>query len=272
MATPKYHGIDSLYAQNLRPASTKRRGINSVEIGIGILDSLIELEQPSTLKEVADSVDMDPSQAHRYLTSLINSGLVYQNKVSGRYDVGHKAVALGVAALSQLDPLLDVSACARQLSTETSHTVLLSVWSDAGPVIVDWFPGRPPLYTTLAIGSLLPLTQSATGQIFMTYLKDEYLNDLLKNEEWQAPLSANSELVEICRNIRKQRLATVDSTVAPGLRAWASPVFASNQSIIACLTIVTSEAVPVKAQSGIVKTLTHTCEELSKNLGGSIPR
>ena len=52
----------------------KRRGINSVEISIKILDAITELEQPASLTDISNQVGMGVSQTHRYVSSFLNCG------------------------------------------------------------------------------------------------------------------------------------------------------------------------------------------------------
>src|SRR6188768_1286287 len=81
----------------------KRKGIQSVEQGVKILESLINSREPLPLKTLARQSGMSPSMAHRYLASFIRTDLVRQDSVSGLYDLGTFALRLGMAALNRAD-------------------------------------------------------------------------------------------------------------------------------------------------------------------------
>jgi DNA-binding IclR family transcriptional regulator len=61
------------------------------------------LSEAATLGAVAKRSALSASQAHRYLASLIASGMAHQNPSSGRYDLGPQAIQIGVAALARTD-------------------------------------------------------------------------------------------------------------------------------------------------------------------------
>ena len=81
----------------------QRKGIQSVEQGVKVLEALIISRKPQPLKSVAQMAGMSPSMAHRYLTSFIRAGFVNQVQASGHYDLGTFALRLGMAALNRAD-------------------------------------------------------------------------------------------------------------------------------------------------------------------------
>jgi len=251
--------------------ATRRRGINSVETGVRVLATLVELNQPSSLKSIADAMGMEASQLHRYVSSLVNTGMVQQDAASGRYDLGPGALQVGLAALGRLDPIKKISTTAQEMADDKGYTSMLSIWSSAGPIIIHWFAGRPPLYTTLAVGSVLSLTNSATGHIFMTYADENNLEANLKAEGWSVPLAQTKPLVQISDRVRERGIATVDGTVAQGLRAFSCPVLGFGNTLIAALTVVKSDAMPSKSDPATIADLQGACAQLTAEHGGHSP-
>src|SRR5204863_194448 len=82
----------------------KRRGIQSIDTGIRLLEVLEKSDGPLALKELSAKADMHPSGAHRYLASFVRCGLVRQ-EADSRYDFGPLALRLGLASLQRLDPI-----------------------------------------------------------------------------------------------------------------------------------------------------------------------
>ena len=74
------------------------RGVQSVEVGARILRALVELGAPAMLRDVATKAAVAPAQAHAYLVSFRNAGLVEQDPSTGRYLLGPFALQLGLAA------------------------------------------------------------------------------------------------------------------------------------------------------------------------------
>ena len=62
---------------------SESKSIRSVEIGIRVLEALIASPKPLALKDVAERSDLSRSQAHRYLSAYVNTGLVKRNERAG---------------------------------------------------------------------------------------------------------------------------------------------------------------------------------------------
>ena len=148
---------------------TKRRGIQSVEIGLRVLMAVAAQRGAATLTVIAEAAGLSASQAHRYLASLMAAGMVRQEGRSGLYDLDSGAIRLGLAGLARLDVFRAVDEAVPAFVRQTGRTCLVAVLGDAGPTLVRWFAGAPPVITSLAVGSVLPLLHSATGRVFLTF-------------------------------------------------------------------------------------------------------
>ena len=81
----------------------ERAGIQSVEVGFGLLDVLGKSAGPLMLRDLAAAAGMSAAKAHRYLVSFQRLELVAQDAISTRYDLGPAALKLGLAALARID-------------------------------------------------------------------------------------------------------------------------------------------------------------------------
>jgi len=77
----------------------ERAGIQSVEVGFGLLQALGEAAGPLMLRDLARAANMSAAKAHRYLVSFQRLQLVVQDAATTRYDLGPAALKLGLAAL-----------------------------------------------------------------------------------------------------------------------------------------------------------------------------
>lgn len=264
-----YNNVDAIFSTE--ETQTKRRGINSVEIGMRVLDAIVSLRHPSTLKTIAERAELDTSQAHRYVSSLLNCGIIKQDSATGLYDLGPKALHIGLAAMAQLDPLSVIADSLKQFSLASGSTCLLAVWGSHGPTIIRWYHGSPPIFTTLAIGSALPVFTSATGRVFMSFLDDPFLDPFLKEADMKVPLGKNPELAADRKKIQDSAVGSVDSTVIPGLRAYAVPVFGVERSLIGVCTVLLSDTNSKSKDRKLKSDLLKLCKGITANLGGSWP-
>lgn len=251
--------------------SERRRGIQSVEIGLRVLSAVAAQPGPSTLSSIAQRADLSSSQTHRYLQSLIASGVVKQESKSSLYDLDAGAIRLGLSALSRMDVFALADEVFQELARSTGHTYLIAVWGDSGPTIIRWFNGRPPVITSLAIGSVLPLLQSATGRVFHAF-GDEYQTQARAVAEAKAMGRKVSEFTDQRNETRRNLSAKVEGDLIPGLRAVAAPVFDLQGRLTIVASLLANSADSPSEMDGEARDrLLGACRELTVSLGGTWP-
>ena len=114
-------------------SDARRRGIQSVETGLHVLAALAACGGPVPLSAVAQRAGVSPSQAHRYLSSLMAAGMAKQEPGSGLYDLDSGAIRLGLAALARLDVFARADATFMEFARATGRTCLLAVWGTRAP-------------------------------------------------------------------------------------------------------------------------------------------
>ncbi|HEY9461075.1 MAG TPA: helix-turn-helix domain-containing protein, partial [Paralcaligenes sp.] len=141
-------------------------GIKSIEVGCRLLDALANIRHPINLGELALLSKMSPSKAHRYLVSFQRTKLVQHDAQTHRYALGELALKLGYSAAAQANTFRQLQRVQVALRDKTTHTVLLSVWTDGGPVVMGVEDGLSPVVATMKPGATLPLMSSAAGRVF----------------------------------------------------------------------------------------------------------
>ena len=243
----------------------KRRGIQSIDTGIRLLEVLEKADGPLALKELSARAELDPSSAHRYLASFVRCGLVRQD-TDTRYDFGPLALHIGLAAVRRIDPVQLTERALPALVAETGYTALLSVWSNRGPTVVHWQRGPTPFVTNLNLGSVLPVSRSATGAVFVAFLPATVTADALAAEARRESIDREA-FARAVERARKTRLAFVDSSVIPGLAAVSSPVLQWNGEAAATVTLIGPDHELAKASHPAALALRRLCDRLSKDFG-----
>jgi DNA-binding IclR family transcriptional regulator len=244
----------------------KRAGIQSVEIGMGVLDAVAGLGRASPLAAVVKRCGLSPSQTHRYLASLSASGMVRQDS-NGFYDLGPAALKVGLGALARIDIFRIADDELSAFCAATGATVLLAALGPAGPTIVRWYAGRPPIITTLTIGSVLSVAHSATGQIFLAFRPDNETDHLVALELRHSPELVPDHIDQIKARVRKEGKAGVGGTVIPGLNAKAFPIFDLQGHAVLVATVLSTSAKQDKLSNDIATKLGATCNRISEMLG-----
>jgi DNA-binding IclR family transcriptional regulator len=216
----------------------ERAGIQSVEVGFGLLQVLGDAAGPLMLRDLARAANMSAAKAHRYLVSFQRLQLVVQDASSTRYDLGPAALKLGLASLSRLDAVKLARQRITQLMEEIGHTLALAVWGNHGPTIVHWEESPSAVTVNLRLGDVMPLLSSATGLCFAAYAPKEAIAPMLKEEMARAQKQGRTELpctlAEVrgrLDEVRRRGVARVVDTLLPGIVAFCVPVFDSDGHI-----------------------------------------
>ncbi|MDB5715192.1 MAG: transcriptional regulator, IclR family [Sphingomonadales bacterium] len=223
---------------------------------------------PSTLSRIGQLADMSPSQTHRYLSSLMAAGVLKQDSASGLYDLDAGAIRFGLAALSRIDVFANADATAQGLIKRTRRTCMLCVMGDHGPTIVRWFAGSPPVITSLAIGSVLPLLRSATGRIFHTFGDRMEMDRLTHLIELNEPGAIPMGLEESRAEIEQALFTTIAGDMTPGLRAMSAPVFDLQGRLVLAVTLLAGSGFRSSEDEVIKEALIEACRNLTESLGG----
>jgi DNA-binding IclR family transcriptional regulator len=216
-----------------REEDSQPQGIKSIEVGARVLLALEQGRGPMPLSEVARRAGMHPAKVHRYLASLIRTGLASQSPATGLYDLGPASRHLGVEALRRTDAVSTASAHAVELRDQTGHTVNVGVWTDVGPTLVRWDTGVHALPIVVRVGSVLPLLDSAVGMVFLAQMADSLTRAVLKSQqrEGMTRTAPAAEVQELKDSTRRSRFARTTNQMIFGLAALAAPVFGADGAL-----------------------------------------
>ncbi len=253
--------------------AAQSKGIQSVEQGVKLLETLIESRGSLPLRTLAQASGMSPSMAHRYLTSFIRAGLVQQDSDSGHYDLGTLALRLGMAALNRADFIQIADDEFRQLVTRVNVDGHLSVWGDYGVTIVRIYNSQAPLLSELRLGAVLPLYDSAAGRLFLAHQSQTQVKPILRAElarrEENKPTA--KEVAAAAADARREGFAWIDGQVFHGIRAVAAPVFDPQGEMRATMSLVSNKPSLVELPNAIVDDLCATALRISQRIGWQAP-
>lgn len=255
------------------PATTikNQSGVQSLEIGLSVLDVLIDHNEPMMLKDIAQVMQMHPAKCHRYLVSLIRKD--YARKLDdGRYGLGNRVnnlAALGHSGFSQNNILERLTHIANEIKDTLNCGVQIAKWFSEGPIIIQSVEPDSPISIITRIGSRMPLTTSATGQLFASYQPDAVIQPLV-TAEWQTDDEAVMtekwhNFSQLQAKIRTQGYATVTGDMLIGINAITIPVILPQLAIsdktaskglpleYAITIIGTTEQLPMSEQHNVVE-------------------
>jgi DNA-binding IclR family transcriptional regulator len=249
-------------------------GVQSLEIGIGVLKVLVESGSAMMLKEIAAAADMPASKAHRYLVSLVRSGLVQQDSENSKYDLGPLAIPLGLAAVDRLDRVKLGLNSISGLRDLTNETTALSVWGAFGPVMVRWERPHRPITVNVVTGNTVSLLATSTGRLFAAWMPAEVVRTHLERELHLGRSTEFKTMEQVQRaleEVRAQGYSFVrDSDYASRVLGLAAPVFNFKNHITMAISIVGVEGISDLGPDSLALTeLTRTTAALSRRLGST---
>ncbi|WP_186120792.1 IclR family transcriptional regulator [Burkholderia gladioli] len=209
-----------------------RSGIQSIEVGFRLLEVLTAEPRAMMLRDLAQRAQMSPAKAHRYLVSFQRLGVVAQDPVSGRYELGGFALQMGLARLARVDGVKLARLALSALRDELDLTLGIAVWGNQGPTVVHWMESSHPAKASLKLGDVMPLLGSATGLLFAAYLPRGKTAAMLERELADArrgpprdgprtPAEVEARLAEV----REHQAARVEGMLLPSIHAFCMPVF-----------------------------------------------
>jgi DNA-binding IclR family transcriptional regulator len=272
-------------AEAAEDAEQLRAGIQSVEVGFALLEALSQASGALMLRDLAAAAGMSAAKAHRYLVSFQRMGLVLQDPVSTRYDLGPAALRLGLASLSRIDAVRLARERMAGLLAETGHTLAIAVWGNQGPTMVHWTEAPQTVPVTLRLGDVMPLLTSATGRCFAAFMgtegrdaqrvgpmmRDE-LARLKKLPRNGLPLAdvpqSTQEVQAMLDDTRARGLSRVVHSLLPGVGGFCAPVFDAQGRLAMGLVVLGSVAtLDTDWQGPPAQALLRCARQLSLDLG-----
>ena len=253
----------------------ERAGIQSVEVGFGLLEALSLAPGPLMLRDLAAAAGMSAAKAHRYLVSFQRLRLVAQDATSTRYDLGPAALKLGLASLSRLDAVKLARERIGPLVEQIGHTLALAVWGNQGPTIVHWQESAQAVTVNLRLGDVMPLLSSATGRCFAAFLPRDAITPLLKDELALAQKQGRADVPAslpqaraLLDEVRQRGAARVVDTLLPGIVAFCVPVFDSDgHMVLGLVALGPSGTFDPEWEGAVDRPLRAAARQLSSDLG-----
>jgi DNA-binding IclR family transcriptional regulator len=260
----------------MRKPSRPQRGVQSVEIGVRVAQSLARAGKPATLGEIAKIVALSPSKTHRYLVSLVRSGLVAQDSRDQRYWLSGAAIYLGLAAQYALDEYQLLTEAIERLHHDTGHAVAVMIWSTSGPMVVRSLePLDQPIMVVARIGANITMTNSASGRLFAAFMESKLVKPLLEKEFRSGVISAatnkpvsRADFAEILARVRAERFASVNGVYRSGYSTISVPVFRQRDELLFAITIIApSSVLDLRPSAPTVRALKDCANSLEARLG-----
>ena len=218
---------------------------------------------------------MQPAKVHRYLVSLIRSGLVQKNARSGYYELGPYALTFSLSCMARLDPMRLISPHLPNLARTLNQSVFVAIWSNNGPVVIDWSASNQPISASTKTGTLFPVVMSSTGGAFAAYMPESATTPLIRQEllnlktaNISAAPASESEFNEIISEVRHSGFCRGLGIRLPSIHSITVPIFNFRkhlECVLTCFGYV--DSFDSSPDGPIARHLISSARELSNELG-----
>lgn len=247
-------------------ASEKRAGIiQSVSIASRFLNILAASDGELPLVELARRAGTGRSTAHRYMQSLVREGLVAQDQVTGCYDLGPASLNIGISALKRIDPVAVAARHMKSMASRIAASCGVAIWTDRGPTIVQWYRSARFAISTVTLGDVLPLDNTACGLVFQAYLPAERIEAVrrLQPDAFRGRAPAPGVL----EDVRRAGGAELNERLFSALTGKAAPVFDVYGEI--CCVVTTVSFVETAESEGHGAALIEAARQATRDSGGT---
>jgi DNA-binding IclR family transcriptional regulator len=214
--------------------------IQSIDRAIRVLTALQGTRRMS-LSELAARLDLAPSTMHGIVRSLVEHGMVVQERGSSRYQLGPAVLRLGNVYLDTLELRSRAIPWAEDLARRTGLAVRTGVLLIDDVVIIHHEPRPDGSRQMPEVGIVIPAHASALGKAMLAFLAEDEKR-VLTSPELRSMTGETITSPEVLRDqldqVRASGVATEQDEAVIGESSLASPVFDSYGEAVGAIGVV----------------------------------
>src|ERR1700683_2419719 len=153
--------------------------VQALDRAFAVLDLLGESETPLGLAQVASSLALHKSTAHRFLMVLERHHMV-ERTVNGKFRLGLRLYDFGNRAIEQYDLRERAQPHLRRLVTETEETAHLCILEQAHIIYLDKIEPARSVRMITRVGASNPVHCTSVGKAMLSFLPPERASEILK--------------------------------------------------------------------------------------------
>lgn len=244
---------------------SRRSIVQSVTRAFDLLNHLRDSTAPMSVQELARTAGLDRTVVHRLLRSLLQQGMVIEER--GLFRLGAASILL---ANRYLDDLLVrrlalpymVELQANDIADRPWTATLSVAVGDVSAVIERIWTPRTPLDLVLSVGDTFPIHSTATGRSMLAYYEPDKLVEVV-GEERSSALAAKLEKVRSAGGVGMSKGEAV-----PGVEAIAAVILSRRQVPVAAISV---SGVDLGEQMAESSPLASTLRRAAGAIGQMIP-
>ncbi len=254
--------------------------LSSVANAIRLVKAFSDQDYEIGISALAGRLGLAKSTVHRLATTLIDAGMLEQNRETGKYRLGLMVFELGSLVRRKMDIYNEAKPWLMALREQTGETVHLAVLGNRGMVYVNFLESQKAIRMSSRIGMRGPMHCTAEGKVLLAFQPEDATERLVgANLERQTPntITALDALREDLTAVRSRGYAIDDEECELGMRCIAAPVRDDDGNVMAAVGIAGPvQRLTKKMLVSLAPTLLNAVQAISQRLGdrpaGEAPR
>jgi IclR family acetate operon transcriptional repressor len=263
-------------ARGRRPAAEeadKTGQVQSLTRALSLLETIARSHDGLTLTEVAQTVGLPPSTAHRLLTTLQQARFVRFDPLSSVWQIGMQAFVVGNAFARTRDVLMMARPVMRRLMEESGETVNLYVTDEGEAICMGQVECRQMMRAIARPGGRVRMHCSGVGKAMLAFLPERDVARVLERHGLprvtERTLVTPKTLRADLEQVRARGYAVDDEEHAVGLRCVAAPILDEHGTPLAALSVSGPTArIPDHQVSLLGAMVTEAARAVTAEVGG----
>jgi DNA-binding IclR family transcriptional regulator len=214
--------------------------VQALDRAFAVLDLLGESETPLGLAQVASSLQLHKSTAHRFLMVLERHRMV-ERTTGGKFRLGLRLFDYGNRAIEKYDLRERAQPHLRRLVTETEETAHLCILEGHHVIYIDKIEPARSVRMITRIGASNPVHCTSVGKAMLAFLPEDRIAEIMKRLRFERFTTRTISTAEALRTeiekTRRRGYAVDDEELEEGLRCIAVPVLDSQRLPVAAVSV-----------------------------------
>lgn len=246
--------------------------IKVLDKSLSVLELLLQKGSAMNMTELSKKLGFYPSTIHRILDTLKHWGYVEQDSHTQKYQLGLKALELGMAKLHQMDLVREATPYLKELVNQYNETVHLGVLEAGEVLYLAKEESSQTIRMCSYVGKRAPLHCTALGKVLLAYLPEEERKKILEQKELlrftEKTIIDEKKLKKELDKIKKQGFALDLEEHEKDVCCIAATIKNHQGEVIAAVSISgPAFRIDVSKQNNLKEALLRTSKKISERLG-----
>lgn len=255
-----------------RPRTLEPDGLRTIQRAAEVLRRFSVHRPTWGLREVARSLGLPRSTAHRLLRAMETAGFLVYDPEGQTYRLGLWLAQLGEVAMASVDLRTASRPYLRSLAAETGESALLLVVQGSSAVVIDVQETSSPLRLTLPVGTPWPLHAGASNRVLLAYLPAHQQEEILRRPLARITPRTITDPHWLRREldrVRRRGFAYSVGELTPGVAAVAVPILAQGRLLGGLAVAGPAGRLTPGRVPGVVRRLREAAQAIARDLIGT---